>query len=829
MSEMNKKPVTFIPGIFRAQNVNDKVQKDEPFVSEESLQQYCSLFAADGIPNNIREDPYLAEIIRFSDEDLDSIAQLQSQREERQKEEEKRREEKQKADQKAEKKAYSKVDKTLKEKAFYLKKQCPVKIPHKSSLTHEEHAAYLRVFISLKEKSTTSGAEIPGYDQFLRLQSRVFEEQVHFMKFSHQVAVLELHSYNTIPEVINKYIDEYVQHRCKRASKYKDLYATEQQIPICPQDPEKNFSKLSFTHIGHVLSLGTLPLIRIPHKLKSYTLKIDESVSERECLARRMVQDKNVLNDTPVSADRNAEYLAQQHRADIVISTSALKVLADNHGPNFDKEWDIPVEVKSYMTKDAEGNMTKHRVVYIDKPMPKKVWTPLEKKQLFFKKASLLNFTEIVHNKMFRMATPVVFQYSETNKSDCDAASRTIAEYDDHFLDLSDMTDNDVFGGESLERRKKETYSKKRKASDKTVNSAKLSRLETEKLQISEGKIQEDKDPKVNYQDDTEQETFDESCSKHFLDNLLSLQDSFLKPSHTHGNETGAHKDETSTPSRSQPRPWTNKLSTDWKNVFEPHLCPDWTGKNVHYQLFSLGPDASHSNSPLLCMRILVRSNLHGLSQFEKKQEKCKTYVTSTKIENQPYFGCEVSTLSEITQQWVQLLVRPNTSLLLLRVCNNSGEILMTEERCLPEILKDGKQSHVGFSSSQPLAIFYAVFSTVLRQPTGHYLLHHDPKTEAFIQLMKAADPDKETNLQVYNLHKAYATASVSTRVYTAPPWVTIDTHILTPFHKKHMKIPGTFPMNNPMKILTKREKKKIISRAKNKKDLDNKKELDAF
>ncbi|KAK8380685.1 hypothetical protein O3P69_007956 [Scylla paramamosain] len=646
MSEMNKKPVTFIPGIFRAQNVNDKVQKDEPFVSEESLQQYCSLFAADGIPNNIREDPYLAEIIRFSDEDFrqhsTDVVMLQSQREERQKEEEKRREEKQKADQKAEKKAYSKVDKTLKEKAFYLKKQCPVKIPHKSSLTHEEHAAYLRVFISLKEKSTTSGAEIPGYDQFLRLQSRVFEEQVHFMKFSHQVAVLELHSYNTIPEVINKYIDEYVQHRCKRASKYKDLYATEQQIPICPQDPEKNFSKLSFTHIGHVLSLGTLPLIRIPHKLKSYTLKIDESVSERECLARRMVQDKNVLNDTPVSADRNAEYLAQQHRADIVISTSALKVLADNHGPNFDKEWDIPVEVKSYMTKDAEGNMTKHRVVYIDKPMPKKVWTPLEKKQLFFKKASLLNFTEIVHNKMFRMATPVVFQYSETNKSDCDAASRTIAD-------------------------------------------------------------------------------------------------------------------------------------------------------------------------------------------LKKKQEKCKTYVTSTKIENQPYFGCEVSTLSEITQQWVQLLVRPNTSLLLLRVCNNSGEILMTEERCLPEILKDGKQSHVGFSSSQPLAIFYAVFSTVLRQPTGHYLLHHDPKTEAFIQLMKAADPDKETNLQVYNLHKAYATASVSTRVYTAPPWVTIDTHILTPFHKKHMKIPGTFPMNNPMKILTKREKKKIISRAKNKKDLDNKKELDAF
>lgn len=52
-----------------------------------------------------------------------------------------------------------------------------------------------------------------------------------------------------------------------------------------------------------------------------------------------------------MSADRNAEYLAQHHRANIVISTSAMKVLADNYGPDFDKEWDIPVEVKSYVVK----------------------------------------------------------------------------------------------------------------------------------------------------------------------------------------------------------------------------------------------------------------------------------------------------------------------------------------------------------------------------------------------------------------------------------------------------------------------------------------------
>lgn len=172
------------------------------------------------------------------------------------------------------------------------------------------------------------------------------------------------------------------------------------------------------------------------------------------------------------------------------------------------------------------------------------------------------------------MTAPPVFWYSQTNKSDCDAAPRTITEYNECFLDNSDTTDNEneVFGGEFLEKRKKETYSKKRKANDKTVNkspgSSKLSRIETDKLQIPEEKTQ-DENKNVNLQDDTKQEILEEGSSKQFLDSLLSLQNSLLKPLHTPGYETGAQKGETSTPKRSQPRPWTNKLSTNWMNVFE--------------------------------------------------------------------------------------------------------------------------------------------------------------------------------------------------------------------------------------------------------------------
>lgn len=83
------------------------------------------------------------------------------------------------------------------------------------------------------------------------------------------------------------------------------------------------------------------------------------------------------------------------------------------------------------------------------------------------------------------------------------------------------------------------------------------------------------------------------------------------------------------------------------------------------------------------------------------------------------------------------------TYLISVRVCEGSGEVLMTEERDLAAILKEGKQLHVGFSPVQPLATLYSVFSALLAQPTGHYLLHHDSNTNAFIQLMKASNPNR--------------------------------------------------------------------------------------
>nr|XP_053646512.1 uncharacterized protein LOC128698334 isoform X2 [Cherax quadricarinatus] len=112
------------------------------------------------------------------------------------------------------------------------------------------------------------------------------------------------------------------------------------------------------------------------------------------------------------------------------------------------------------------------------------------------------------------------------------------------------------------------------------------------------------------------------------------------------------------------------------------------------------------SSQPL---RILVRHSVHGLSRFKNEKLLSKAYTIYPKLENQAYFGCEVNTLSEITQQWIQLLTRPNTTLLQGRcTCRNSICMQCTQQDlstprttlCLPGWPSTPMSSHRSISST---------------------------------------------------------------------------------------------------------------------------------
>lgn len=53
--------------------------------------------------------------------------------------------------------------------------------------------------------------------------------------------------------------------------------------------------------------------------------------------------------------DQNAERLAVDNQAHIVISAGALKCLVDNHAPKHLEEWDISVTIRDYPHKGQKN------------------------------------------------------------------------------------------------------------------------------------------------------------------------------------------------------------------------------------------------------------------------------------------------------------------------------------------------------------------------------------------------------------------------------------------------------------------------------------------
>ena len=90
------------------------------------------------------------------------------------------------------------------------------------------------------------------------------------------------------------------------------------------------------------------------------------------------------------------------------------------------------------------------------------------------------------------------------------------------------------------------------------------------------------------------------------------------------------------------------------------------------------------------------------------------------------------------------------------RVCAETGTLVMTEEKTLENVLRDGNQPHIKFNPQNPLSTFNALFSTLMRLSSGEYILRHSVKNEAFMQLYKAAEGAFQYTFNLHDTFKVY-------------------------------------------------------------------------
>ncbi|XP_069683679.1 little elongation complex subunit 2-like isoform X2 [Periplaneta americana] len=728
-----------------------------------------------------------------------------------------------------------------------------IKYPKASSLSALQQEQYMQLMLKFANKKSTvfvSQTEQKELKQYELLHDKVVAERYEFIHFVKQRCALTQDRYLLINPDVKKYIEETWQHRLSRVTRYPAAYEPLRMLPLVYSDNRK---PVSLVVEKDLLELGSIPFIITPNFKKSVRVPTDYSrmVSKIAPDCRLPAWERaKILHKVPVSQDENAEKLALVNGAHIVISSSGLKHIADNHAPGFEKSWDIPIVVKDY----ARNGSTK-KVVYVDKALPRSSLSTMEK-NFWFHKFGVKAL--ICHGKH-----PKCFLLERSNKNSRMADTRNQAPDDASDTNSWKTTDSDENESSSPEMKPRITKCEmtspvntplKRKHnntelsedechnSDITDSEAGLV-IDCSDLDISTTKKRSKVVKSSPVTENTEEDSRITRSKARLIAKMSSINKSlgqkpiqFVRKTLPDGDcetQTPRDSEEVSTESsggnlqtrsdrismclRSQQHKDEKEadMSSSIKEVEGKVKDGGWVPParctNVSYRLWKMHKHENQKedlkdnflkgDSNNREIKIIVRNRVDGHQRQYKKIQR--VYVTP-KMEYQTEYGAECLTQSELTRNWISLYFRPETHLLRVRVNASTSEVMMVDERSLQEIAQESIQQ-TGRPNSTVLGTMYNVLLGLVDLEPGHYLLSHTAKLGAFVNLRQSVKYGR------FNLHDMYRIDVRAKPVLENSVWIPIDHNVVTPFHRIFNRIPGTFPPVRYVggKPVSKKKKKK--------------------
>ena len=284
--------------------------------------------------------------------------------------------------------------------------------PEHSILNKKEQETYLKLMLKFRLQPQSSinllqSDEKNEYDILLAFREAVQEEQEKYQNWCKEAFIQNGDSdVNYMPTDVRRYINEYYEERLARVVKQiprlyrsishidsKRCAATNELLRLVPMIKEQTISKPRFEMRIEktICKLGSIPKIIIPNE-KTVTQNKSKMVLPRDyqklcekyppsdaipdALKAKDSQHPQ-LYKTTVSSDPNADKLARIYKPDIVISTSAIKTIFNNFGPNYEREWEVPVTLWLI----EEGRC----IIFVDKPLPRKNMNIIDKKKWYAK------------------------------------------------------------------------------------------------------------------------------------------------------------------------------------------------------------------------------------------------------------------------------------------------------------------------------------------------------------------------------------------------------------------------------------------------------------
>ncbi|KAL0968923.1 hypothetical protein UPYG_G00273780 [Umbra pygmaea] len=196
---------------------------------------------------------------------------------------------------------------------------------------------------------------------------------------------------------------------------------------------------------------------------------------------------------------------------------------------------------------------------------------------------------------------------------------------------------------------------------------------------------------------------------------------------------------------------------------------------NLLYKLYSLED-----------LLLLVRSQV-SLAHTHKvgMENKMVPVHVLCKMEYQLCYGVEALTKKEACRLWAEKLLHSSTVSYIGHVDAQTSKLAL-----LRKLPADWKPS-CDFRPAKSLNILHHLLKKMTGLSEGRYLIGH--KTgEPFVTIFKATEGQSMVR-GLYDLHQTHC--KVPSPPETGPlPWVPLDHTVVLPFHKRHGRLPCTFP-----------------------------------
>ncbi|XP_074534689.1 little elongation complex subunit 2 [Halichoeres trimaculatus] len=204
---------------------------------------------------------------------------------------------------------------------------------------------------------------------------------------------------------------------------------------------------------------------------------------------------------------------------------------------------------------------------------------------------------------------------------------------------------------------------------------------------------------------------------------------------------------------------------------------------NLLYKLYSLQD-----------LLLMVRSSVplsHSRSVGGSQNKFIPVHVLP-KLEYQLCYGVECLTSSEACQIWTETALHSSTVSYIAHINAFTSKVALL--RKLPDAWK--QNISCGFKPSKSLNILHHLLKKLTGLKEGQYLLAHEAG-KPFVTVLKAASG--KVSQGTYNLqqiHNDVPQPPASGLV----PWIPVDPAVVLPFHKKHGRVPCTFPLTPILK-----------------------------